>query len=72
MVNNNIFVYYIIYFVLFFIAQCSSMWGQFFILKYKDITLWDAYKMAIPFAWFAWLTNDICCIYWRQIRISYF
>jgi hypothetical protein len=53
MVNNNI--YYIIYLVLFFIAQCSSMWGQFFILKYKDITLWDAYKMAIPFAWFAWL-----------------
>ena len=31
------------------------MWGQFFTLPYKNLTMWEAYKMAIPFAWLDWL-----------------
>ena len=46
--------YYIIYFVLFVIAQGFSMWGQFFTLPYKNLSMWEAYKMAIPFAWLDW------------------
>jgi hypothetical protein len=31
------------------------MWGQFVTLPYKNLTMWEAYKMAIPFAWLDWL-----------------
>jgi hypothetical protein len=31
------------------------MWGQYVTLPYKNITMWEAYKMAIPFAWVSWL-----------------
>jgi len=27
------------------------MWGQFFTLKFKNLTTWEALKMALPFAW---------------------
>ena len=30
------------------------MWGQFFTLPYKNLSMWEAYKMAIPFAWLDW------------------
>ncbi len=49
------FFYYVIYFVLFVTAQGFSMWGQYFTLPYKNLTMWEAYKMAIPFAWLDWL-----------------
>jgi hypothetical protein len=31
------------------------MWGQFVTLPYKNLSMWEAYKMAIPFAWLDWL-----------------
>jgi hypothetical protein len=40
--------------VLFIVAQSLSMWGQYVTLPYKDITMWEAYKMAIPYAWMDW------------------
>ena len=46
--------HYILFFSLFIIAQSFSMWGQFVTLPYKDLTMWEAYKMAIPFAWMDW------------------
>ena len=45
---------YILFLLLFIIAQSSSMWGQFVTLPYKDLSMWEAYKMAIPFAWLDW------------------
>ena len=52
---NGVYYYTLLYLILFFIAQCFSMWGQYFILKYKNISMWEAYKIAIPFAWIAWI-----------------
>jgi hypothetical protein len=31
------------------------MWGQFVTLPYKNLSMWEAYKMAIPFAWLDWI-----------------
>jgi len=31
------------------------MWGQYVTLPYKNLTMWEAYKMAIPFAWLDWV-----------------
>jgi hypothetical protein len=31
------------------------MWGQFVTLPYKSLSMWEAYKMAIPFAWLDWV-----------------
>ncbi len=53
-INKKIF-YYILFFVLFIISQTLSMWGQYVTLPYKNISMWEAYKMAIPFAWLSWL-----------------
>jgi hypothetical protein len=46
---------YVLFITLFIIAQSFSMWGQFVTLPYKDLSMWQAYKMAIPFAWLDWL-----------------
>ena len=51
---SNIF-HYAIFLLLFIIAQSCSMWGQYVTLPYKNLTMWEAYKMAIPFAWLDWL-----------------
>ena len=47
--------YYILFLFLFILAQSFSMWGQFVTLPYKNLSMWDAYKMAIPFAWLDWV-----------------
>ena len=47
--------YYILFLFLFVLGQSLSMWGQFVTLPYKNLTMWEAYKMAIPFAWLDWL-----------------
>ena len=47
--------YYVLFLCLFILAQSLSMWGQFVTLPYKNLTMWEAYKMAIPFAWLDWL-----------------
>lgn len=45
---------YILFLALFITAQSLSMWGQFVTLPYKNLSMWEAYKMAIPFAWMDW------------------
>lgn len=47
--------YYVLFLSLFILAQSLSMWGQFVTLPYKNLTMWEAYKMAIPFAWLDWI-----------------
>ena len=47
--------YYALFLFLFIVAQSLSMWGQYVTLPYKSLTMWEAYKMAIPFAWLDWL-----------------
>lgn len=47
--------YYVLFLTLFIIAQSLSMWGQFVTLPYKNLSMWEAYKMAIPFAWLDWI-----------------
>jgi hypothetical protein len=47
-------LYYILFLFLFILAQSLSMWGQFVTLPYKNLTMWESYKMAIPFAWLDW------------------
>ena len=47
--------YYVLFIFLFILAQSLSMWGQYVTLPFKNLTLWEAYKMAIPFAWMDWL-----------------
>ena len=51
----NKILQYILFIILFITAQSFSMWGQYVTLPYKDLSMWDAYKMAIPFAWLDWL-----------------
>ena len=45
---------YILYFITFIIGQGFSMWGQYFTLKYPNMTMVQAFKAAIPFAWADW------------------
>jgi uncharacterized membrane protein len=47
--------YYVLFLCLFIVAQSFSMWGQFVTLPYKKLSMWEAYKMAIPFAWLDWI-----------------
>jgi len=49
------FPYYVLFLFLFILAQSFSMWGQFVTLPYKNLSMWEAYKMAIPFAWLDWI-----------------
>ena len=46
---------YLLWIGAFICAQASSMWGQFVTLKYPNMGMFAAYKMAIPFAWLDWL-----------------
>ena len=50
---------YILWFIAFVCAQASSMWGQFVTLKFPNMGMFAAYKMAIPFAWLDWLFMSI-------------
>ena len=52
--DNSKPLQYILFFILFLLGQGLSMWGQFVTLPYKNLSMWDAYKMAIPFAWMDW------------------
>ena len=47
--------YYVLFLFLFFVAQSLSLWGQFVTIPFPDISAWEAYKMAIPFAWLDWI-----------------
>ena len=50
---------YFLWFIAFVCAQASSMWGQFVTLKFPNMGMFAAYKMAIPFAWLDWLFMSI-------------
>ena len=50
---------YFLWFIAFVCAQASSMWGQFVTLKYPNMGMFAAYKMAIPFAWLDWFFMSI-------------
>ena len=52
--NYSKLPYYILFLFLFIVAQSLSMWGQYVTLPYKNLSMWEAYKMAIPFAWMDW------------------
>jgi len=54
-IDSQNILHYVVFFFLFIIAQSLSMWGQYVTLPYKNISMWEAYKMAIPFAWVAWI-----------------
>ena len=58
-ISQNKWVQYTLYLISFALAQASSMWGQFFTLKYPNLGMFDAYKMAIPFAWIDWFFMSI-------------
>ena len=47
--------YYFLFLLLFIFAQSLSMWGQYVTLPYSNLSMWEAYKMAIPFAWLDWI-----------------
>lgn len=51
--------YYALFLFLFIVAQSLSMWGQFVTLPYKSLSMWEAYKMAIPFAWLDWIVMTL-------------
>jgi len=40
--------------LMFILAQASSMWGQFFTLKFPNMGMVEAFLRAIPFAWLDW------------------
>jgi hypothetical protein len=48
-------LYYVLFLSLFVLSQSLSMWGQYVTLPYKNLSMWEAYKMAIPFAWLDWV-----------------
>ena len=50
---------YILWFIAFVCAQASSMWGQFVTLKFPNMGMFAAYRMAIPFAWLDWLFMSV-------------
>jgi hypothetical protein len=47
--------YYVLFLGLFILGQSLSMWGQYVTLPFKNLTMWEAFKMAIPFAWLDWV-----------------
>ena len=55
----NKILLYIQYLASFIIAQSVSMWGQYYTLKYPNISMFKAFLMAIPFAWLDWFFMTI-------------
>ena len=55
----NKILLYIQFLASFIIAQSFSIWGQFYTLKYPNISMIKAFFMAIPFAWLDWFFMTI-------------
>ncbi len=53
--NSSRVLQYLVYAILFIIGQSAAMWGLYYTLPFKNISMWQAYKMAIPFAWIDWI-----------------
>lgn len=47
--------YLILYIILFIISQSFALTAAFITLPQKNLSLWDAYKTAIPYTWIGWL-----------------
>lgn len=50
----SIVKHYAQYLALFLTATVISMWGQFFTLKFPNLTMVQSFMKAIPFAWADW------------------
>ena len=46
--------HYVLFLLLFFLAASLSMWGQYVTLPYKSLSMFEAYKMAMPYVWLDW------------------
>ena len=55
----NKILLYVQFLASFIIAQSISMWGQFYTLKYPDLSMLKALAMALPFAWLDWFFMTI-------------
>ena len=53
-INTSKPLQYVVYLLLFIIGQSLSMWGQYVTLPFKNLSYWQAFSMAIPFAWADW------------------
>ena len=53
--NSPRFIQYLAYAILFILGQSAAMWGLYSNLNFKNLSLFQVYKMAIPFAWLDWL-----------------
>lgn len=45
----------IIALLMFVISQGFALTASFITIPYKNLTVWEAYKMAIPFVWIDWI-----------------
>lgn len=52
-------IYYLEFLAVFFVAQTTSMWGQYFTLKFPKMGMIEAFLRAIPFAWIDWFFMTI-------------
>ena len=52
-------IYYVLYLASFITSQMFSMWGQYITLPLTELSHWEAYKMAIPYAWTGWIFMTI-------------
>jgi hypothetical protein len=57
--NINHYINHIKFFLTFFVGQAFNIWGQFFTLKYNNISMFESYIRAIPFAWVSWFFMTI-------------
>ena len=55
----NKILLYIQFLASFIIAQSVSIWGQFYTLKYPNLSMVKAFAMALPFAWLDWFFMTI-------------
>ena len=55
----NKILLYVQFLASFIIAQSVYMWGQYYTLKYPNISMFKAFLMAIPFAWLDWFFMTI-------------
>jgi hypothetical protein len=44
-----------LFLMLFIISQFLSVAAVFVTLPYPKLSMWEAYKMAVPFSWLAWI-----------------
>lgn len=67
--NSNIVVKYLAFLSMFILAQASSMWGQYFTLKYPNMGMIEAFMRAIPFAWLDWAFMSVAVYLGDQYKL---